>query len=331
MQYKKNPIALVLLLSFFITACGEKKESAPVKSDSQVVAKVNGDEILIHQINFQLARMGQLNEEQSKLAAKQIIQKLVEQQLLKRQAIDAKLDRDPNVLLAIESAKDAILSQAYLEQVLQKANKPSAAELDSFYESHPELFSERRVFRLQEIVVDVPKDKFSEVESKLKEIKGINNIATWLKDNNFVFSVNSNVRPAEQLPLEMLKKLQPLKADDFLIVPTDKSLNVVHIAAIQPVPVTKDKAAPIIEQYFLNQNKAVLAKSEMKKLYEAANIEFVGAFSDMKKQNLMASSEKTSNTSLPKNEKVEKQVNEPKAEKKEIEDSSNLDKGLSGL
>lgn len=324
---------MMLCATLLITACGEKKESAPVKSESQVVAKVNGDEILIHQVNFQLGRMGPLNEAQGKEAAKQIIQKLVEQQLLKRQAIEAKLDRDPNVLLAIESAKDAILSQAYLEQLLQKANKPSATEIDTFYSSHPELFSDRRVFRLQEIVIDVNKEKFAEVEASLKAIKGINNIATWLKDNNYVFSVNSNVKPAEQLPLELLKKLQPLKPDDFILVPTDKSLNLVHIAATQSVPVTKEKATPIIEQYFMNQNKAALAKSEMKKLYEAANIEFIGAFSDMKKQDLSVQPKKSVETpaaeAVPSNAEVDKEKSAPTS--KENVDSSGLEKGLSGL
>lgn len=171
----------------FSTACGKKKDSEPVKAESQVVAKVNGDEILIHQVNFQLARLGQLNEAQSKLAAKQILSKLVEQQLLKKQAIETKLDRDPTVLLAIEASKDEILSQAYLEQLMLKANKPSASEIDSFYKSHPELFENRHVFRLQELVIEVNKDKFAEVQNNLKAIKGINEIATWLKITTTLF------------------------------------------------------------------------------------------------------------------------------------------------
>ena len=333
----KNLLVLLIAVSVFSTACGKKKDSEPVKAESQVVAKVNGDEILIHQVNFQLARLGQLNEAQSKLAAKQILSKLVEQQLLKKQAIETKLDRDPTVLLAIEASKDEILSQAYLEQLMLKANKPSASEIDSFYKSHPEFFENRHVFRLQELVIEVNKDKFAEVQNNLKAIKGINEIATWLKNNNYPFSANSNVRAAEQLPLDMLKKLQLLKEGEFLIVPTDRSLNVVHLAAIQSAPISREKAIPIIEQYFVNQNKSTLAKNEILALNEKAKIEFLGAFSDMKKQELLKPSIAEANKELPKKASEsdleptlsDAKENQPVAKPKG--DQANMDKGLSGL
>jgi EpsD family peptidyl-prolyl cis-trans isomerase len=333
----KNLLVLLIAVSVFSTACGKKKDSEPVKAESQVVAKVNGDEILIHQVNFQLARLGQLNEAQSKLAAKQILSKLVEQQLLKKQAIETKLDRDPTVLLAIEASKDEILSQAYLEQLMLKANKPSASEIDTFYKSHPELFENRHVFRLQELVIEVNKDKFAEVQNNLKAIKGINEIATWLKNNNYPFSANSNVRAAEQLPLDMLKKLQLLKEGEFLIVPTDRSLNVVHLAAIQSAPISREKAIPIIEQYFINQNKSTLAKNEILALNEKAKIEFLGAFSDMKKQELLKPSIAEANKELPKKASEsdveptlsDAKENQPVAKPKG--DQANMDKGLSGL
>lgn len=333
----KSLLVLLIAISVLPVACGKKKDSEPVKTESQVVAKVNGDEILIHQVNFQLARMGQLNEAQSKLASKQILSKLVEQQLLKRQAIDTKLDRDPTVLLALEASKDEILSQAYLEQLMLKAAKPSASEIDSFYKSHPELFEKRSIYRLQELVIDVNKDKFAEVEKNLKAIKGINEIAIWLKDNNYVFSANSNVRAAEQLPVEMLKKLQPLKEGEFIVVPTERSLNIVHLAAIQSAPVSRDKATPIIEQYFINLAKSKLAKDEIKTLNDKAKIEFLGAFSDMKKQDLSGSSlsdsskDDANNSTNIISQSKSSEANESQSVAKPKVDQSNLDKGLSGL
>ena len=175
-----NQFLFLLLIgsSVVLTACGKKDEAASKKSDSQVVAMVNGDEITIHQVNFQLQRMGQMNEAQSKAAAKQVLARLVEMQLLKQKAIETKLDKDPAVLQAMESSKDQMLAQAYLEKLITKTPKTSTAEIDTFYKEHPELFENRRVFRLQELVVSVNKDKFAETETSLKGIKGINEIAT---------------------------------------------------------------------------------------------------------------------------------------------------------
>ena len=83
-------VLLMICLAVTVTSCGKKDSAAKKKSESQVVAIVNGDEITIHQVNNQMAQMGQMNKAQAKLASKQVLAGLVEQQLLKQQAIDAK-------------------------------------------------------------------------------------------------------------------------------------------------------------------------------------------------------------------------------------------------
>jgi EpsD family peptidyl-prolyl cis-trans isomerase len=328
-----NQFLFLLLIgsSVVLTSCGKKDEAASKKSDTQVVAMVNGDEITIHQVNFQLQRMGQMSEAQSKAAAKQVLARLVEMQLLKQKAIETKLDKDPAVLQAMESSKAQMLAQAYLEKLMISAPKASTSEIDTFYKEHPELFESRRVFRLQELVVSVNKDKFADTEASIKAIKGINEIATWLKDNKLPFTINSNVKAAEQLPLELLKKLQALKDGEVLVVPTANALNVVHIAASQTVPITRAKATPVIEQYFFNQNKTKLAKTEMVALNEKAKIEFVGAFKDMKKSELT----KPDVVQLaPEQAKVETETASPTASKKSDKQNASaasIEKGLSGL
>ena len=327
---------LFLAVTITLSACGKKGEASAKKSDTQVVAIVNGDEITIHQVNFQLSRMGQMNEAQAKVASKKVLTRLIEMQLLKQQAIEQKLDKNPGLLQAMEASKDQMLAQAYLETMMAKAPKPSNSEIDEFYKSHPELFENRRVFRLQELVVNIDKAKFSETEASLKSINGINEIAVWLKDKNYPFNVNSSVKAAEQLPLDLLKKLQVLKDGEILVVPTDISLNIVHLAASQPMPITRIKATPVIEQYFMNQNKTNLAKKEMTALNEKAKIEFIGTFADMKKADLINPSPIASNEIAAPSADVKAGAAKPadsSAQKtsKSNTSTSSIDKGLSGL
>lgn len=327
----KTSLYLLLILStvtIVTSGCGKKEANAEKASETQVVAKVNGDEISIHQINFQLSRMGQLNEVQSKAAAKQVLASLIDQQILKQKAIADKLDRDPTVLQALETSKSQILAQAYLEQQMAKAPKPSDSEVNAFYSSHPELFEHRRVFKLQELAVEVGKDKTSEIQAEVNSKKSINDIAVWLKSKDYKFAANSNVRNAEQLPLEVLKKLQPLKDGEAVVVANERSVNIVFVAASQAQPLAKDKAIPVIEQYFMNQNKNALAKKQMDQLKSAAKIEYIGAFADMK------NSEKA---------KTGKEVNIPDQPatpvlgpvaatiKKDDKAQEHLDKGLAGF
>ncbi|MDP2229635.1 EpsD family peptidyl-prolyl cis-trans isomerase [Methylotenera sp.] len=343
MSFTKKYLVLMLIgTSVAFTACEKKDQENTEKPETQVVAKVNGDEISIHQVNFQLTRMGQMNEAQSKAAAEKILTRLVEQQLLKQQALEAKIDRDPRVVQAVESSGDEILAQAYLEQLLAKASKPSATEIDTFYNEHPELFANRRIFRLQELVVDVSKDKFSEIESNLKGIKGINEVATWLSTKKYVFTANSNVRTAEQIPSDLLKKLQPLKDGEFILAPSERAINIIHLAASQTSPVMREKAGPIIEQFFLNQSRAELAKKEMSEIKDKAKIEYLGAFSDMGKPEV-AKSEVVNPTATVSNNAEPLPASETNAKSQSIIDKSselkakpdadqlNMDKGLSGL
>lgn len=327
-------LLFILLIAATITlsSCGKKVEATSKKSDSQVVAVVNGDEITIHQVNFQLSRLGQMNETQAKVASKKVLSKLVELQLLKQQAIEQKLDKNPGMLQAMEATKDQMLAQAYLETLLAKAPKPSNSEVDEFYKTHPELFENRRVFRLQELVVNADQSKLAEAEASLKGIKGINEIAAWIKEKKYPVVANTAVKEAEALPSDMLKKLQVLKDGEVLILPSEGALHVIHLAASQTAPITRSKATPIIEQYFVNQNKVNLAKKEMLALNEKAKVEFAGSFSDMKKSDLIepstiAQSEQAAQSTAVKSDtdkaaqKIVKPNNSPSA----------IDKGLSGL
>jgi EpsD family peptidyl-prolyl cis-trans isomerase len=332
MRYTNSSLVLLIICSAMVlTSCGKKDDATKKKSDSQVVAIVNGHEITIHQVNNQLAQMGQMDQAQAKLASKQVLAGLVEQQLLKQQALDAKLDIDPRVQQAIESSKDQFLAQAYLEQLMQKAPKPSSSDIDTFYKAHPELFENRRIFRLQELVVDVSKDKSNEAETSLKPLKDINEIVKWIKNNNYVFTVNSNVKAAEQLPTDLLKKLQVLKDGEVLQVPTGSTLNIIQIAASQTVPITRTKATPIIEQYFLNQNRTSLAKKEMIALNEKAKIEFSGAFSDMKKSDLAKPDNAKQSNVSPAVSDAKAEVKPNQKNDKPATSSTAINKGLSGL
>lgn len=269
---------LVLILAAAISGCGKKEEGA--KAETQVVAKVNGKEISIHQLNFQLARAGNLSQEQLKEASKQLLARLVDQELFLQKAVEAKLDRDPKVMQAIESAKREILAQAYVEQQMSSANKPDQAAMDKFYAEHPELFEKRRIYRMQEMVVAAGKDKLADIEQGAKSAGDFNKIAEWLKQHDYKFSASANVRAAEQLPMELLPRLQQMKDGQMLIVPTRETINVVLLAASQDQPIDKGKAAPMIEKFLVAQGRNDVLKKSLEDLRAQAKIEYVGAFAD---------------------------------------------------
>ena len=326
---------LIIISTASLVACDNKSKSSAKNADTQVVAIVNGEEITIHQVNFQLSRLGQMNEAQSKLASKQVLTRLVEMQLLKQQAIEQKMDKNPVLLQALESSKDQMLAQAYLESMMAKAPKPSNTEIDTFFKEHPELFENRRVFKLDELVVSIDKQKIAEAEISLKNVNTIKDVAAWIKEKDYPYNVNTAVKEAEAIPSDMLKKLQILKDGEIMLMPMNGALHVIHVAASKTVPISRANATPIIQQYFTNQNKSNVAKQEMLALNEKAKIEFVGTFAEMKKADL-------TNNNLTNNAKdaqsgalnTEKNAVTAATAQKNTKSSANaksIDKGLSGL
>jgi len=118
-----NPFAafLAALVLVGATACSKKEE----KPASQVVARVNGEEITVHQINFALARAKGVTQDSAPQARREILEALVQRQIAKQQAAQRALDRSASVILEIEDARSAILARAFRESLVQYLPKPA--------------------------------------------------------------------------------------------------------------------------------------------------------------------------------------------------------------
>jgi EpsD family peptidyl-prolyl cis-trans isomerase len=280
----RSPLALAIAFAasaLALAACG--KDDAP--KATQVAAKVNGDEITVHQINQAMQRVANLSEDQLKPAQKQVLDRLVDQQLLVQQAIEKKLDRDPRTVAAIEAARRQILAQAYVEQVAGAAGKASDDAIKEFYAEHPQLFQERRVYRFAQMAVAAPADKQAALRAKLEELdkqtdkaRILPQLAEWLKAQNLQYRATQVTQGAEQLPLEALPKYHQMKVGDLMFAPAAQGVVISQLTALQNQPLTEEQAKPYIEQYLQNRERVKLSEEEMKRLRTAAKIEYVGDF-----------------------------------------------------
>jgi EpsD family peptidyl-prolyl cis-trans isomerase len=264
-----------LIAVLALSGCGGKDDG---KKNTQVLARVNGEEITVHQVNNVLARMGVNSKEQADQATRQVVDRLVNQELLLQQAKKDKVDREPGVVQAIEASKRDILSQAYMEKRLAQSAKPSAAEVEKFYGEHPELFEHRRVYQMQELAVEVPRAAQPELREKLKGMGNIKQIADWLSANGYKFAANAGVKPAESLPMPLLPQLQKMKAGDTAILTGGENvMQVLGVGAVQEQPLPRDKALPFIERHLANQRGAEKTREILDGLRKAAEIEYLGA------------------------------------------------------
>jgi len=259
-----------------LAGCGDKKE----KSASQTAAKVDKAEITVHQINFVLQQQRNIRPEQADAASKQILERLIDQELALQKADNLKIDRDPRVVQQLEAAKREIIARAYLEKVGEAAPKPTPEEIKKYYDEKPALFKERRIYSIQEIGIEAKPEQVAELRAKLGGSKNINEFVEFLKANDFKFSGNQAVRAAEQLPLQSLDAFAKMTDGQAILNQGPNGVQVVVLASSRSQPVNEEQARPAIEQFLLNDRKRKLIEDDVKAMRTAAKIEYVGKFAE---------------------------------------------------
>jgi EpsD family peptidyl-prolyl cis-trans isomerase len=263
--------ALVVVLS----GCGDKGKD---KAATQTAAKVNKEEITVHQINYVLSQQRGLAPEQAASASKAALERLIDQELAVQKATDQKLDRDPRVVQQLEAARREIVARAYVEKIASGAPKPAPAEIKAYYEAHPALFKNRKVYNLQELSIQAKPDQLADLQAKLAASKDVPEFVNYLKANDFKFGANQAVRAAEQLPLASVDKFAQMQDGQTIFSRSPTGAQVVIIAGSRLQPVDEAQATPAIEQFLWNERKRRVVEDDVRAMRASSKIEYLGDY-----------------------------------------------------
>jgi EpsD family peptidyl-prolyl cis-trans isomerase len=263
-------------VALLLSGCGDKKD----KPATQTAARVNKEEITVHQINFLLQQQRGLRPEQAEAASRQTLERLIDQELALQKAGELKLDRDPQVVQQLEAARRDIVSRAYFDKVGAGASKPSAEEVKRYYDENPALFSQRRVYQLQELVVEAAPDHVPTLRQQLQQAKNVGEFVEYLKKNDYRFMANQAVRAAEQLPLAAVGTFAQLKDGQAILSQTATGAQVIVLVASRSQPVDEERARAPIEQFLVNERKRKIVADDLKALRSSAKVQYMGKFAE---------------------------------------------------
>lgn len=270
----------VLASALLLAACGGAEDKD--KPASQIAARVNKEEISVHQINFMLQRQQNLKPEQMESASRLVLDRLVDQELTVQKAIEQKMDRDPAVVQALDAARREIISRAYIDRIGNGVSPPSAAEITAYYEKNPALFSERRIFQLQEFLVEGPAEALTALQAQLAKAKDPTQIAKILSGSGQKVRASQAVRSAEQIPLGSIGRFAKMRDGEVMLNLSGTNLQVIYLASSRNAPVTEAQARPAIERFLINERKRELITKDLKGLRDVGKVEYLGKFADMK-------------------------------------------------
>jgi EpsD family peptidyl-prolyl cis-trans isomerase len=268
--HKRAVCAVLIVLAATLSACGNKaKESKP----GQALASVNGDEITVLQLNEELQRSG-VPAAQTETASRQLLQALIDRQLLENEAAKEKLDRDPKVMQSIQRARALIIAQAYMQKRIGNSTRPTPAEVEEYYNKHPEFFAKRKQFAMNELILRAA-DLTPETQAATSGAKSLEEVAVWLDAHKIQYARSQGARSTTELNPALSQRLLTMPKGQVFIIKEGERALLIAIAETRDAPVTLQVAAPQIEQYLVNQKNKELAAAEIKRLRSTAKIEYL--------------------------------------------------------
>jgi EpsD family peptidyl-prolyl cis-trans isomerase len=264
--------ATLTCIAVVLAACGRKTEDT-----SAAVATVNGEKITQNQLDFTTRQIASARPGASAPDAAQVLQTLVEQRLAVQKAEKEKLDRNPGVLQALEAARKDALARYYVEQFTAKVPKPTAEEIQKYYDGHPANFAQRNAYVIQKVDARVPADQASALAASAQAAGSAAAVVDLLKAKGSTINVTETTQAAESLG-PLLPKFSTMSAGQTIAIPQPQGLTALTVVAIRPQPVTLAQAQPAIEQFLWNQKKREALQAEAKELRSKARIDYLGKF-----------------------------------------------------
>lgn len=266
----KHAAALGLVLALAGCSGGDAERT--------LAAKVNREDITVQQVDAFLKQQPQLRPEQGEALGRQALDLLIDQELAIQKAEDLRLHKDARVLAQMEAARRQILANAYADKVRAEAGKPSAEQVQRYYDANPALFAERRIYNLHRMEIEAAPEQLDTLRARLAASKNLAEFIAYLKAENLRFAAHQTVAAANELPLNSLATLARMKDGQSILNRTPSGLQVVLLLSSRPQPVDLERARPTIEGFLSNQHKNERWQQELKSLRASARIEYQGRF-----------------------------------------------------
>ena len=253
---------------------------APNSKPTQVAARVNAEELTVHQLNERLSTwtggVGTSGVEDPAIGRG--LNRLIELTLLRQEAEAQGLANKPEVMRQLMASRAEVLARAMAQQLGDEEATPTPQEARRYFDEHPEAFSKRQVFLLQELRANAEAGSKEKMFQRLQEFRNAQAMARALERDGQRVSLAHLQVGSDQLPLEQWKKLKSLESGQAIKVDDPQGLRIWWLQTAVDQPIEWPQAQPLIERMLGNQARAERVRREIERLRAAAKVEYVGDF-----------------------------------------------------
>ena len=271
---------LVALCGLALAGCSKKAEVETEAPKSQVVAKIGDQVVTVQELDNEF-RLSNVPADMRKdpETIKRVLRELVTRKYLVKQALDAKLDREPTVLLDILRSRELVLANALISRnVTTKSAAISKGEIDNYIANNPLRFANRQVMSVEQISFPLTVNSQAVVDAT-KDLKTLDEVDQKLSSMGVQHGRSTGAIASGDLPQDLLDKIGAKQPDDIFFIRAGNNGLFFKVTGQEPKPLEGEAAVNLARQYVRQD----VIKSEISMTSVAANLEakYEGEYSDI--------------------------------------------------
>ena len=262
----KFTACFVLMLVLTLPGCQQHAQE-----NSQVIAKVNKEEITVHQLNA--ATVESLNQTSPHVVDKNVLlNKLIEDSLLKQALIKNQLHQ-PSVVQSLTNALVKAYADVYRRLFLENVITPTDRQITDYLKKHPEFFEQRQLFEIFEITFNTSLS-IDDINFLGYQADSMNVLKEWLKEHRLDTYHRTTFVTTENLRPEFLKH-GFLKSGSAIILFTDDDgyKRLQFATPVKFVPITGNEALMFARENLIKELRNERLQHEISRLKAIAAIE----------------------------------------------------------
>lgn len=248
--------------------------------DSQVIARVNNEDVTIHELDAELGQMkAPLGTDHAELTEK-VVQRLIDRKLFAQQALQRRLDRTPETMLSIELSRDEALARSYRDQLGNQTGDPTDEEVRRYYDRNPKLFVDRKYFELRQLVIELgpaADESFTaRLDAEIGQAATVSGVVDWLETKKLSYQLAYLDEPSEYFSERMRDVLYDMKPGQVSKVEADKVVIVIALVGTRAASLDLKSAAPQIRETIRDSKRTEFVESQLENLRRNAAIVYFG-------------------------------------------------------
>jgi len=153
-------LIVILFVAFILNGCGKKNKTP--------LARINSEVITLEDFNKRITRLPEYYQEIIKGQKSKFLDDIIIEELLYKEALKSKIDRDPETKEVISEAKKKILVSRLIKDRVDDKIFISEQDIKKYYDEHSEEFMLPERWRVSHILVDT-QEEAAAIKEKLNQ------------------------------------------------------------------------------------------------------------------------------------------------------------------